>query len=219
MTHARRTFVFAVALGFLTAGLGLGTAHARHGNDAGAHWKQQEVRLLDSVAGAAWDLALADASATWNAGLTKVQTTVEASDSDPATRQACPYARRAVRVCNGDYGWGPNLLGVAQFSYSVRTGHIKKARIRMNEGALGYEEATTVHEVGHTLGLDHRPQSAAPGSCMTPSILPAQVSPDAHDYQVVDRIHRHKGHAGKHSYRTKSERRGDTMHVTWVEYR
>lgn len=208
-------------------------AHANHANNPKAHWGKRKAKLVDSV-DLTWDTALTTASRTWNGGLKGIGTAVVAGSDDVTTRENCAFPKRAVRVCNFTYGttgiW-TNTLALAQYSYSRRSGHIRRARIRLNDSVAtanpGIEEATMAHEIGHILGLNHRPQSDAPGTCMTPAITAAQVSPDSHDFRSVKRLHKHLPHrkgqrataadtvSGPADPDVHTRRDGDVVHVTW----
>ena len=222
--------------GFLVLSLVFGVgviARADHALPRKPHWKGNTVKFYDSVT-TEWDAALAYGSSEWNLGLTEVTTTIQPDTDDLTRRQECKYIKRAVHVCNypmGTTGDWQNIAGRAYYSFSLPDRHMLKAKIILNDSnpsiaSIRNEVAT--HEMGHTLGLDHRLQSETT-SCMGPIAEVGRDSPDTHDYQVVNKLHRNHTHARmtadahdaayidrRDDPQYQEVRRGDRVDVTWI---
>jgi hypothetical protein len=184
-------------------------AHAGHAKPGEYHWNLDTVKYIDSLS-SNWDPLLVQTVADWNAGVDNIELKIKPGQSGNKVRKKCAPADKAIRVCNFPYN--APFLGEANYQTSFSTGHIKGGRIRFDDSD-GFPALNVVcHEVGHTLGLDHRPGADFNKTCMTSPVFFAK--PDAHDFAVVDDLHSFHLHAADAKSVTTRRRSGDTVWVT-----
>ena len=160
------------------------------------HWERSNHPLhlrLDDNMSAVWDDHFRSAAGDWSLS-DLLDVSVVPGGVDP--RSCGPVAGR-VQVCNSRYGLN-GWLG--QTKVWVEDEHITQAIVQLNDS---YFEGTTLdnptarrrvmcHELGHSLGLDHRESGAA--SCMNSAdrlLDPSASHPDGHDYEELAHIYFH----------------------------
>lgn len=185
----------ALALVLLCAvpAVGVGLASADHRWNG--HWPRSsnpaEVKVVDSTTGA-WRDAVAGAARRWSKKSSVIDISVAPGDSSGSTRQSCPAPKGGVRICNGNYSG--SWAGLTEVTVAGQ--HFQAASIKINEGvAGGAKRAVMCHEIGHALGLDHRPGSDT-SSCMTAAVSASQTKPDGHDLKMLKKIYRHADGGG-----------------------
>ena len=151
-------------------------ALASHGN--GKHWSGQgerTVRVIDRTGDAALQKKVRSAVAAWDSGATKVKLLYETGSG------GCRLDQKRIEVCQGgksftkwSYDSNNHFLGVV---VTLSPSMMRKAG-----------DAIACHELGHALGLGHRPSGT---SCMTATVSPSQTTPDGHDFATVDAQHHH----------------------------
>ncbi|MDQ3646450.1 MAG: hypothetical protein M3345_05875 [Actinomycetota bacterium] len=162
------------------------------------HWSkpsgdERKIIIRDSVANDnSYNTKLGNVIPDWGAS-SKFKFVRQSAETDSTTRLNCPmptnYGR--VRVCNhSDYTF--SYAGLANVRYNDQ-GHIQRGRVRVKNGVSeSAKRPLLCQEVGHTLGLGHRPGTT--GSCMHQNASVAASSPDRHDYdQLVNQTHSHGG--------------------------
>ncbi len=165
-----------VALCALLAFFGLATtAHASHFN--GLHWQglntERTIRVADCV-GPRWDAPLRDAVGAWNSSAYIYMKVVPCDQS---------HRIKVRTVYNTNMG-----AGKATYSYSGN--HFSSATVLLNNARdHDVERGIVCHELGHTLGLDHRAETS---SCMLAVLRPSDSNrPDTHDYGALRQGYSH----------------------------
>ena len=170
-------------------------------DDAGSHqWnnyhytkpasEQRKIIARDSTTGS-WTDKLPNVLSDWGQS-SKFRFVKQQAATDSGSRLNCsmPDSYGRVHVCNhSDY----NFSGAGLATIRVNSeNHIQKGKVRVkNSTGEGARRPLLCQEVGHNLGLDHRPGT---GSCMHQNASAAANSPDRHDYdQLVDQTHHHGG--------------------------
>lgn len=158
------------------------------------HWskpsgEERKIIIRDSTTGS-WATKLPNAISDWGAS-SKFRFVKQQAATDTTTRSNCafPDSYGRVHVCNYDYPWGD--AGRADIRVNSAN-HIQKGWAKLNNDTPDADRRSTIcHELGHTLGLDHR---GATSSCMYGEADAFPVNPDQHDYeQLVNQTHSHGG--------------------------
>ena len=196
ISHRRLTAFLAVgALAFTAM-----PARADHAW-ANYHWERSgnpaAIELGDNV-DSVWDSWLTEASSDWS-GSSVLATPVGAGRA----KGNCRPTKGRVEVCNDRYGYN-GWLGLAQIW--VSDGHIVKAVAKMNDSyhdtypynQAGWRDMVMCQEVGHAFGLGHQDANSNNvnlGTCMDytsdPDGPPANRSPNAHDFDVLESLYQH----------------------------
>lgn len=214
MTKSRLRILLVTGAGavLLLASVATPSAQAKH-SWGSWHWGRAanpaSIPLLDSTSGDWKSIAVLVASDWTKSDV--LDTPYTAQVANDVERLACTPQERTIRVCNAsnpDVTW----LGLATvYPSDLRFEHIAMATAQVNDfwfmggpqDALVEEPAVGLNarrhvlcqEVGHTLGLDHQ---KAP-SCMDDENGlndSAYVSPNAHDYEQLEKIYAHLDDAG-----------------------
>jgi hypothetical protein len=181
------------------------------------HWRRASNPVTLTVVNGAsgvWKDNVNGAARRWNK-MSDVVTLSRVNGSN-----VCNPVRRKIAVCSGNFGQGwAGLTEVAQDGP-----HVVWALIRLDNSAAVAARAVSCHELGHALGLAHRPQSETT-SCMTSSVGAAQTRPDRHDIRTLRRIYRHvDGFGAARStgelkiQRIRSRRVGDLVIHSYATY-
>ena len=157
------------------------------------------------IGGQNWPAMLSKSAADWSQSTVLDLAVQPQSVVDLAVREACPFALRAIRVCNvinPDVTW----LGLAVVlpDTASGSGHILAATAQMNDTWFStpfYNATNAQHvmcqEIGHTFGLDHQSESGDDlNTCMDYADALDNPSPNAHDYQQLETIYSHLDGAG-----------------------
>ena len=146
------------------------------------HWERDGpfdavVTVVDATGDPAWAKALRAAAAEWTAGVDHVRLEVRSgpagcdAGAGPATVTVCVHPTRA-----GSRG--------ATFRHAREDDHMDFVVVHMADDTL--RRRLACHELGHALGLVHRPSGP---SCMVSGTLAEH--PDAEDYRTVTAAHAH----------------------------
>lgn len=154
------------------------TARAHHAHE---HWTSPLVVIRDETGVPEYRRAIALAAARWNAAGAPVRLDVQdglgrGCDSPPVGE---------ISVCRHDLP--ASTVGEAR---SWLDGdHIVKASVLMDTAPRPFEHLVAIacHELGHTLGMDHRTERS---SCLTATIHSSD--PDQHDHAELRRTHGHQ---------------------------
>ncbi len=158
------------------------------------HWTKPEnderkVIIRDSTTDS-WTTKLPNAISDWGQS-SKFRFVKQQAATDATTRQQCNFPDNygRVHVCNYSYSWSDS--GRANIRVNSAN-HIQKGWAKLNNTVSeGNRRSTICHELGHTLGLDHR---SVTSSCMYGPADAFPTSPDNHDYdQLVNQTHHHGG--------------------------
>lgn len=166
----------------LTAGIALATHDIHRGGVGPLHWQSGYVYWADDT-GPEWPV-LSQAIA-WD-GASNVDG-IYSSSSASCTSGHCVTVREApLGGCDG-------TLGDTHFDY-YSSGHFipNSVYIRIDQDCSGLSSTRrrelACHEMGHSLGLDHRPASSS--SCMTIASMNSRVQ-NAHDYAQLAAMYNH----------------------------
>ncbi len=158
------------------------------------HWTkpqndERKIIIRDSTTGS-WTNKLPNAQSDWGQS-SKFRFVRQQAATDETTRQQCAFPDNygRVHVCNYDYSWSD--FGRADIRVNSAN-HIQKGWAKLNNNTADANRRSLIcHELGHTLGLDHR---SVTSSCMYGPSDAFPISPDQHDYdQLVNQTHHHGG--------------------------
>lgn len=175
----------------------------RANHSLGVHWPRTGnpfvVQLGNNLTTGEWSTVLANVSAAWSQS--NVLDTVVADGQGQGVCQANPGR---VEVCNGDFS-GSDWLGLAEV-WVDKNGHIVQATVKLNDSRFvpgtynDYAKRNVLcEEVGHVLGLDHQ-RDPSSKSCMDDLHGindPEWAAPNAHDFEQLARIYRHRDSKAK----------------------
>jgi hypothetical protein len=163
------------------------------------HWARKvtpfSLRFGNNVSGS-WSSYFSQALSEWNKNDTIALKAVGGT-SNPSS---CSPSTGMVEVCSGSYGTSTGWLGLTRLFFNARGDHIESVTVQMNDSFLfssgsqynddGARRHTICHEIGHSLGLDHK----SSGSCMNDSQQAVfdNVRPTKQDFAELARIYQHK---------------------------
>jgi hypothetical protein len=161
-------------------------ADANH--PSGWHWRRGSnpvtIRVINGTSGV-WADAVSGAAGRWSNKSTVVDLAVEGGPG------GCAAVAGAVKVCSGDFAG--SWAGLTEVGLSGD--HAQWATVKLDDSASGAKRAVACHELGHALGLAHRPAGEST-SCMTPSVSSSQTRVDDHDLRMLKRIYKHLDGSG-----------------------
>ena len=185
--------------------LAIGPAIATH-SWSGYHWAGNGSNITLKVNKAltgSWPTAVDGAITDWDVSSELTLTPQIASVN---TRKCNPIAGQ-ILVCNDSYGQR-GWLGIA--SIWLTSGHISQGTTKLNDTYFNMAQYNTpawramvaCQEIGHDFGLDHQDEVFSNpnlGSCMDytndpdggGAYGPSNVSPNQHDYDMLNTIYNH----------------------------
>ena len=172
-------------------------AHATHSWST-YHWARtanpMPLQVVDSVT-SDWQFELDTSLAEWNESGALSMEITSANDSKK-NRKRCNAVSGQMRVCNGTYG-NNGWLGLASINIDSG-GHIVKGTAKVNDTYSSVwadpneKRHVMCQEIGHVFGMGHTSEDgSSQKTCMDYSRDPDSISPNDHDYELLDIIYQH----------------------------
>lgn len=157
------------------------------------HWARTAnpipLKVIDSM-DSSWQFELDTALAEWNAS-SVLDMTIDSAADQGRVRKQCKMQAGQIRVCNAAYGFN-GWLGLATIGIDSQ-GHIDQGTAKMNDSYSSYwtnpdeKRHVACQEIGHLFGLGHTSEDgSSQETCMDYSSDPMSVSPNQHDYDLLE---------------------------------
>lgn len=162
------------------------------------HWARTAnpipLKVIDGVT-SGWQFELDTALSEWNES-SKLNMSIDSADDSNRTRKRCRLKAGQMHVCNAAYGFN-GWLGLATIGIDNQ-GHIDQGKAQVNDSYSSYwsdpdeKRHVMCQEIGHIFGLGHTTEDgSSQKTCMDYSMDPGSISPNSHDYQLLDNIYAH----------------------------
>lgn len=152
------------------------------------HWERGTdpliITVYDQTRNKAWGEALRKLTNKWNSGIHDIKFSYIHDPNNSSCEDG--LGLRTVVACIHETS-DKNYLAQANIYY--QNGHIIKATIWMDPRPKPKRDSLACHELGHTLGLDHRKDG---DTCMTTMDNRWISHPDEKDFQDVSLRHAHQ---------------------------